>query len=92
MRTMIRAMRAEMRKTHSTAKTLETMTKDLEPPRDWSRKRWKRAMRMTRIGAPTAPAICLAVFVTAEPADTSSGSRQFKDQVVTGIRVKPMPI
>ena len=51
------------------------------------------SIRITITGAPTAPAICRAVFVTDEPADTSSGpSRQFSDHVVIGISRKPMPI
>ena len=39
-----------------------------------------------------APAIWRTVFVTAEPALTSSGSRQFSDHVVIGMSTNPMPI
>ena len=47
---------------------------------------------MTSTGAPIAPAICRTVLVTADPADTSVGSRQLSDQVVMGMMMKPMPI
>ncbi len=85
-------MPALMRNAHWMPNTFAAAYRCFAPPRAAQRRDVNVSMRITRTGAPIAPAICRAVFVTDEPALTSVGSRQFSDHVVIGISTKPMPI